>query len=196
MYKNQIIDRTIEEMKINSALRKRTIYFNEEVTSDSVFKLCYYLDRIIEVDKLAGITKENFKPINIVYTSYGGSVYDGLMAIGKIEQAMRMGYKIISTVEGYAMSMAQCMALVANKRQALKHSRIMMHQPSSGTWGKLKDMQEDVAETSELWEEMKRIITKYSNLTNDDLEEIKKSKTDKFMWDNEALKLGIIDEII
>lgn len=192
----QIQDRTIEEMKINSVLRKRTIYMNEDVNSDSMFKLCYYLDRIVEMDNKNNISKENLQPITIVYSSFGGSVYDGLMAVGKLEELMSLNYKIISIIQGYAMSMGQVLALVATERKATKHSRIMIHQPSSGTWGKLKDMEEDVEETLELWNEMKRIITKYSKLTNDDLEEIKKSKTDKFMWESEALELGIIDHIM
>lgn len=192
----QIQDRTIEEIKINSVLRKRTIYVNEEVTSDSMFKLCYYLDRIVEIDKTNNISKDKLQPIYIVYSSFGGSIYDGLMAIGKLEQLIAYGYKIISTIQGYAMSMCQALALVATERRAVSHSRIMIHQPSSSTWGKLKDMEEDVEETLELWNEMKRIITKYSNITNEELEEIKKSKTDKFMWETEALKKGIIDKII
>ena len=188
----QAPDRIIEEIKINNVLRNRRIYFNEEVTSDSMFKFCYFLDRIVESDK----NKKDKLPIHIFYTSYGGSVYDGLMGVGKLESLMGQGYKIISTTQGYGMSMGQLLPMIATERRATKHSRIMIHQPSSGTWGKLKDMEEDVEETLELWNEMKRLITKYSKVTDEYLEEIKKSKTDKFMWETEALNLGMIDKII
>jgi len=124
-------------------------------------------------------------------------IYDGLMGIGKLENLIEnKGYKIISTIQGYAMSMGQSLAIVATERRATKHSRIMIHQPSSACYGKLKDMEENVEETLELWLEMKRIITKYTKMTDAELEEIKKSKTDKFMWETEALEKGIIDKII
>jgi ATP-dependent Clp protease protease subunit len=193
----QMQDRIIEEIKINSVLRKRTIYVNEEISSDQMFKLCASLDRIAEMDDLKGILKDKLEPIHVIYNSYGGSIYDGLMGIGKLEYMMdTLGYKIISTIQGYAMSMGQALAIVATERNSIKHSRIMIHQPSSSTWGKLKDMEEDVEETLELWREMKRIIMKYTKMTDEQLEEIKKSKTDKFMWETEALELGIIDKII
>jgi len=45
-------------------------------------------------------------------------------------------------------------------------------------------------------EEMKTIILKYSKMTNEQLDKIKETKTNKFMWETEALELGLIDEII
>lgn len=193
----QVQDRTIEEMKINSVLRKRTIYVNEGIDADIMFKLCYSLDRIVEMDNLKGIEKDKLEDIHIVYNSFGGSIYDGLMGVGKLEYMMEtLGYKIISTTQGYGMSMGQTLPMIASERRATKHTRFMIHQPSSSTWGKLKDMEEDVEETLELWNEMKRLIMKYTKITDEQLEEIKKSKTDKFMWETEALELGIIDKIL
>lgn len=189
-------DTTIEQMKINSVMRKRTIYMNEEVTPDSMFKFCYYLDRIVEMDTIKNVSKDKLKPITVIYSSGGGSVYDGLMAIGKLEQIIGMGYKVISIIQGYAMSMAQTLALIATERQATKHSRIMIHQPTAGVYGTLKHMEENIEETNKIWDEMKSIITKYSHITNSQLDEIKKMKYDKFMWEDEALELGIIDKII
>jgi len=68
----QVMDRTIEEMKINSILRKRTIYVNEAICAESMFKLCYSLDRIVEIDNSKEIEKENLLPIHIIYNSFGG----------------------------------------------------------------------------------------------------------------------------
>lgn len=193
----QFQDRTIEEIKINNVLRNRTIYVSDEIDSDAMFKFCYYLGRIEEMDIKDGILRENLKPIYIIGSSFGGSIYDGLAGISKLEYLIdKRGYKIISTIQGYAMSMFQAIMLVATERQAYSHSRIMIHQPISGSYGKLKDMEEDVEETLLLWTKMKEIIKKYSKMTEEQLEEIKKSKTDKFMWADEALKLGLIDRIL
>lgn len=189
-------DKIIEEIKINNVLKHRTIFMTDVVDSESMFKFCYYLDRIKRQDIQNGVKKEDLKPITIIYNSFGGSIYDGLGAISKLESMMNYGYTIISQIQSYAMSMGNALALVATKRIAGIHSRIMIHQPSSSTWGKLQDMEDDVEETLKLWERMKTIITKYSKVTNEQLEEIKKTRRDWYMWSEEALKLGIIDEIL
>jgi ATP-dependent Clp protease protease subunit len=107
-----------------------------------------------------------------------------------------MGYKIITTVNSVAMSMGFMILLCGSERRGLKHSRIMCHQPSSASWGTLQDMEESVEETQALWDRMKELIIKYTNITNTQLEDIKSRKYDWFMWSEDALKLGVIDYII
>lgn len=185
-------DRIIDEMIINSALRDRRIFLNEEVDRDSIFKVCYLLDRMVDIDKKEGKKDD----IEIVLDSYGGYIYHGLALISKIETLKDMGYKIITTVNSVAMSMGFMLLLVGSERRALKHSRIMCHQPSSATWGTLQDMEENVEETQKLWIRMKELIIKYTNITDGQLEDIKSRKYDWFMWSEEALKLNVIDQII
>jgi ATP-dependent Clp protease protease subunit len=72
----------------------------------------------------------------------------------------------------------------------------MCHQPSSASWGTLQDMEEGVEETLSLWNRLKDLIIKYTNITDEQLEDIKSRKFDWFMWSEEALKLGVIDQII
>jgi ATP-dependent Clp protease, protease subunit len=186
------VDRFLEEMKINSALRDRRIFISEEVDRESMFKACYLLDRLVELDERDG----NKKDIEIIIDSYGGYIYHGLALISKIESLREVGYKIITTVNSVAMSMGFMILLVGSERRGLKHSRIMCHQPSSASWGTLQDMEESVEETVELWKRMKELIIKYTNITNEQLEDIKSRKYDWFMWSEDAVKLGVIDSII
>jgi ATP-dependent Clp protease, protease subunit len=186
------VDRFLEEMKINSALRDRRIFISEEVDRESMFKACYLLDRLVELDERDG----NKKDIEIIIDSYGGYIYHGLALISKIETLREVGYKIITTVNSVAMSMGFMILLVGSERRGLKHSRIMCHQPSSASWGTLQDMEESVEETVELWKRMKELIIKYTNITNEQLEDIKSRKYDWFMWSEDAVKLGVIDSII
>ncbi|WP_025912054.1 ClpP family protease [Priestia flexa] len=185
-------DRILEEMKVNAALRDRRIFINEEIDRESMFKACYLLDRLVELDKKSA-TKES---IEFVIDSYGGHIYHGLSLISKMESLRKQGYEIITTVNSVAMSMAFMILLCGSKRCGLEHSRIMCHQPSSGTWGTLQEMEESLEETVELWNRMKELIIKYTKITDEQLEDIKTRKYDWFMWSNEALKLGVIDEII
>ena len=186
------VDRFLEEMKINSAMRDRRIFINEEIHRDSMFKACYLLDRLEELDKADG----KKKPIEIILDSYGGSCYSGLALISKMESLREKGYKIITTVNSFAMSMAFMILLCGTERRGLKHSRIMCHQPSSSSWGTLQEMKEDLDETNIIWDRMKELIIKYTNITNNQLEDIKSRKFDWFMWSEEAIKLGVIDKVI
>lgn len=186
-------DKIIEEMKINSALRYRKIYLNEGIENNSIFKAIYFLDRLVELDKKNG----NEKPdIFIVVNSYGGIILEGLGLISRIESLKEDGYKIITIVPNYAMSMGSAISIVASERWAYKHARFLFHQPSSATWGKLQDMQEDVQDTLELWDRMKSIIIKYTKITDEQLEDIKSRKVDWQFWSDKALELGVIDKII
>ncbi|MEM4995002.1 ATP-dependent Clp protease proteolytic subunit [Priestia sp. SB1] len=185
-------DRFLEEMKINSALRDRRIFISEEVDRESMFKACYLLDRIVELDKKEG-TKNS---IELILDSYGGAIYHGLALISKIETLRENGYKIVTTVNSVAMSMGFMLLLVGSHRRALRHSRIMCHQPSSSTWGTLQDMEDSVEEARILWAKLKELITKYTDITDEQLEDIKTRRQDWFMWSEEAKKLNVIDEII
>lgn len=186
------IDRFAEEMKINSVFRDRRIIISEEIDRESMFKACYLLDRLVAIDK--NDNKKN--DIEIVIDSYGGHIYHGLSLIGKIESLREQGYKIITTVNGVAMSMGFMILLVGSERRGLKHSRIMCHQPSSASWGTLQEQIESVEETQVLWNRMKELIIKYTHITDEQLEDIKSRKYDWFFWSDEAIKLGVIDHII
>jgi ATP-dependent Clp protease protease subunit len=189
----QVYDKFLDEMKMNAALRDRRIFINEDITENSMFKACYLLDRLVQLDKHDGIKRD----IEIVIDSYGGYIYHGLNLISKIESLREKGYKIITTVHSVAMSMGFMILICGSERRAIKHSRIMCHQPYSGLWySTLQDMEESVDETKALWIRLKELITKYTNITDEQLEDIKSRKFDWFMWSEEALELGVIDQII
>jgi len=182
----------IQEMKINSALKNRRIYLSNEVDRETVFEVIYFLDRLRDIDFKKG-TKED---IEIVIDSYGGHIYHGLSLISKQQQMIDEGYRIITTVSGVAMSMGYCVSVVASKRRGYRHSTYLLHQPSSGTWGTLKQMEDDIEETNRLWEKMKNIVKQYTKITEEELETMKREKRDWIFSAEEALKYGIIDEIL
>lgn len=181
----------LEQMANNSAKRRR-IVLNQEIDRDISSKFFYWLETLEKLDDI----KETKEPITIVIDSYGGQIYAGMPIIGEIERLKEKGYEIITETRGVAMSMGFCIALSGSKRVSNRYARFMSHQPSSGTWGKLQDMKEDVEETEKLWTFLKEIIMKYSNITEEMLEQSRKNKTDVFYSPQELLALGGIDEIL
>ena len=88
---NRYVDQVFQEIKVKSA-NNRKIILDGEVNDDECIKACYYLDKIVEMDKVKG-TKE---PITILIHSPGGSIYAGNILLGKIKQMQdKMGYTII-----------------------------------------------------------------------------------------------------
>lgn len=182
----------IQEMKVSSALKNRRIYLSDEVTRESIFEVVYFLDRLRDLDSRKG-TKEN---IEIVVDSYGGVVYSGNMLISKIEELKSLNYNIITTVTSVAMSMGFMIGVCGSKRRGYRHSTYLLHQPSSGTWGTLKQMEDDLEETNRLWEKMKDMVKQYTKITEEELETMKREKRDWIFSAEEALKYGIIDKIL
>ncbi len=180
------------EMRLSSALKRRKIYLSDEVDRETIFEVLYFLDRIQQMDEKLGIKE----PIEIICDSYGGIVYHGLSLISKILELKDNGYHIISTVTGVGMSMGFMIPLVASERKIFRFGTLMCHQPSSATWGKLQDQEEDIQETLRLWNVLKGIICKHTKITDEQLEDIKIRKFDWYITPQQALELGIVDKII
>lgn len=185
-------DAVITEMKFKNVMKHRKIDISGEIDRDEIFKAMYYINKLVEQDKLTN-TKE---AITIVVNSFGGEIYFGLGLLSLIESLKKNGYSIDTEVTGVAMSMGAQILLTGSKRRAYKYSTIMIHQPSSGTWGDLQSQQENIAETVRLWVLMKKIIKENTDITEEQLEDLKSHKRDWFMDAETALKYGVIHEII
>lgn len=181
------------EMKMSSAVKRRRIILCDEISRESIFDACFYLRRIMELDVKYNNKKE---PIHIDISSYGGTIADGNRMIGLIEHMKENGWTIITNVEGYAMSMGQAIALCGNYRTSFRNSRFMIHALSDGTWGQLQAMENDMEESKYVWEMMKTHIKKYSKITDEQIESYKRIQKNWYFSPEEALALGVIDEII
>jgi len=132
-------------------------------------------------------------PIHLILNTYGGSVYDGLALIGAIELSET---PIIVTCLGSAMSMGLFILSSGHYRRAHHLSTIMYHQLSMGSWDTLEGIAKDMQEGKRLEEVCDNLLFKRTKLKMKDLENFKNRKADWYMSAQEALKYGIIDEII
>jgi len=148
---------------------------------------------IIQAQLLFLQSVDAVKDIQIYINSPGGSVYAGL----GIYDTMQFVKPDVATIcTGMAASMAAVLLCAGEKgkRSALKHSRVMIHQVSSGTQGQLSDMQIALKETIRVKEELYQIIANHSGNTLEQVE--KDSDRDYWMRSPEALEYGMIDEIL
>lgn len=138
-------------------------------------------------------SSEANKAIKMYINSPGGSVYDGL---GIFDTMNLVSPKIHTTCTGLAASMAAVLLAAGEKgyRSALKHSRIMIHQPMSGTRGRVADMEIDLKETLELKKDLYEILAKATGQTYDQIH--KDCDRDKWFRSSEAKAYGLIDSVV
>ena len=130
--------------------------------------------------------------------SPGGIVYSGLMLISKIESMKKDGYIIEIITGGMSASMSFLIGICGSKgyRKAGKYSTFLCHQPSGGGIGTNLKIKRLSDELDRLWEISKEIIRKNTTMSDELLSEIYKTDCDYIMNSEQALSLGIIDEII
>jgi len=191
-----IKDNVVEEIKITSALKNRTIYLSEDVEEDAIFKLNYYLDRIVRLDEKENLSEK--EPITIIISSFGGSVYEILSTISRVERMKENGYIIKTIVDAKAMSCGSLLSQIGSKgyRYAHRYATLLYHQISSATWGSLADMEVGMEETNRLWELLKDITVRHTNVSEEWFDNLKERNRDLYLSPKEALELGIIDEIL
>lgn len=133
------------------------------------------------------------KDIYLYINSPGGSVYDALA----IYDTMQFVTNDVQTVGIGVQASAAAFLLSSGtkgKRFLLPHSTVMIHQPSSGTRGKVTDQQIDLEESLRIKKLLEEIMAKNTGQKpakiHDDMER------DKWLTADEALKYGIVDEII
>ncbi|MGB5242270.1 MAG: ATP-dependent Clp endopeptidase proteolytic subunit ClpP [Lutimonas sp.] len=203
-------DRGINSLYIDNMITNVTPYIIEErqlnVAQMDVFSRLM-MDRIIFLgtginDQVANIIQaqllflesvDSSKDISIYINSPGGGVYAGL---GIYDTMQFIKPEVATICTGMAASMGAVLmcAGTKGKRSALKHSRIMIHQPMSGTQGQVSDMEITLKETLKLKKELYDIIAHHSGQTFEKIE--KDSDRDYWMTSEEAKEYGMIDEIL
>lgn len=133
------------------------------------------------------------RDIVMYINSPGGSVYAGL---GMYDTMQFVKPDVATICTGMAASMGAVLLAggAANKRAALKHSRIMIHQPSGGMQGQSRDMEITLKQMQELRKDLYEILAhhtgqKYDKIEND-------SDRDYWMRSADAKSYGLIDEVL
>ena len=131
--------------------------------------------------------------IEIYLNTPGGQVYAGL---GIYDTIQFISSSVSTICTGMAASMGAVLLCAGEngKRSALKHSRVMIHQPLGGTQGQASDIQIVAREIDKLKKELYDIIAAHSNKSYEEV--ATDGDRDFWMTSQEALEYGMIDEIL
>ena len=183
----------IEERKLNVTqmdvfyrlMMDRIIFLGTQVDD--------YTANDIPAQLLYSDSSEPGKDVSIYINSPGGSVYAGL----GIYDTMQYIQSDVSTIcTGMAASMAAVLLVAGakDKRFALKHSRVMIHQPMGGIQGQASDIEITSREILKLKKELYTIISEHSGQPYDKV--YQDSDRDYWMTAQEAVDYGMIDRVL
>jgi ATP-dependent Clp protease, protease subunit len=193
VYGNYISPTIIEERQLNVA----SMDVFSRLMMDRIIFLGVPIDdtvaNIIQAQLLFLESTDPSKDIQIYLNSPGGHVHAGL---GIYDTMQYISADVATICTGMAASMGAILltAGAKGKRSALKHSRVMIHQPMGGAQGQASDIEITAREILKIKAELYNIIAEH---TGKSLKQIEKdSDRDYWMTSEEALKYGMIDEIL
>ncbi len=182
----------IEERQLNVAqmdvfsrlMMDRIIFLGTEVND--------YTANVIQAQLLYLDSTDPGKDVSIYINSPGGSVYAGL---GIYDTMQYISSDVATICTGMAASMAAVLLVAGEKgkRFALKHSRVMIHQPMGGAQGQASDIEITARQIQMLKKELYDIIATHSGQPFEKVEQ--DSDRDYWMTATEAKEYGMIDEV-
>lgn len=166
-------------------LKERIVFMGDQVTSDTA--------NLVVAQLLFLANEDPKRDIKLYINSPGGSVYDGLAII----DTMKYIEPDVQTI-GIGLQASMGAMLLAcgakGKRYLLPNSRVMIHQPSSGTEGKITDQEIALKEGIYL---KKRLAEIFAEQTGKSLKQVENDMDrDNWMSAKEAQEYGIVDEVI
>ncbi len=183
----------IEERQLNIAqmdvfsrlMMDRIIFLGTEVND--------YTANVIQAQLLYLDTSDPGKDVSIYINSPGGSVYAGL---GIYDTMQYISSDVATICTGIAASMAAVLLVAGEKgkRFALRHSRVMIHQPMGGAQGQASDIEITAREIKKLKQELYAIISDHSGQPFEKVE--RDSDRDYWMTAEEAKEYGMIDQVL
>ncbi|GAA4806263.1 ATP-dependent Clp endopeptidase proteolytic subunit ClpP [Olivibacter ginsenosidimutans] len=176
----------VAQMDVFSRLMMDRIIFLGDAVTDQVAN-------IIQAQLLFLQSADAHRDIQIYINSPGGSVYAGL---GIYDTMQYISPDVATICTGMAASMGAVLLVAGakGKRAALRHSRVMIHQPSGGAQGVAADMEINLREMLKLKKELYQIIADHSGKSYEWVE--KASDRDFWMTSDEAKENGMIDEVL
>ena len=183
----------IEERKLNVAsmdvfsrlMMDRIIFLGVGIDDD--------VANIITAQLLFLASNDSTSDISLYLNTPGGQVSSGL----SIYDTMQIIEPDVATIcTGMAASMGAVLLVAGEKgkRSALKHARVMIHQPMGGAQGQASDIEITAREIQKLKKELYTIIADHSGNSFERIE--KDSDRDYWMTSGEAKEYGMIDEIL
>ena len=170
---------------------ENTIYFYGDITEHNALELNSTLHAVDKKLRVSAQFIDVNPVINLHINSYGGSLFAGLATVDTIS---RLNADVHSIIDGAAASAATIISTSCAYRSIGKYSKMLIHQMSSGMYGKYTELEDDMVNNKHLMDTIKAIYKEHTQVPMKKLNEI--LKHDLWFDSKTCLELGLVDEII
>jgi ATP-dependent Clp protease protease subunit len=176
-------------------MTERTLYLFDAIDKSTVKAVVESILKINKYDDELDKKEKDFKrnPIELIINSKGGIVYDGLSLINVIDNSKTA---VHTYVYGLAASMGLLIAVSGHKRFSGNLSTFMYHSIFNNMGGHLEYLKNRLDETQRLQNIYDQYLLSKTKFAIEDLKSAQECQRDWYISPEEALKLGIIDEIV
>ena len=173
----------------------RTIGLFSDILEEPVAELVHALMYMNETNK--DKEEEDKEPIEFYLSTYGGSA-DDMFALYDIMKNIQKTTEIHTVGVGKVMSAGVPLLACGTKgkRKIAKNCRIMIHSVSAGNQGNLHDLMNELGAVEELQKMYINCLVAETKMTKSQLKKMLKRKVNVYLSAEQAIKLGIADEIL
>lgn len=168
------------------------IYFYGDIDEDNALDLNRTLHEVdIKLQNTRNVLGDEYTPIvHLHMNTYGGGIF---AAFSTVDVIRNLKSKVYTYVEGSVASAGTLICGVGHKRFIGAHAHLLIHQLSSGFYGKYEEIKDEIGNLDRLMVLLKDFYKKNTKLPMKKLEEI--LKKDLWLNPDEVIQYGIADEI-
>ena len=167
------------------------VYFYTGVDMESVLELNQKL-KILEIDLLKkAIDFPGYAPVIKLYiNSGGGDIFAGFSAMDHI---INLGVDVHTIADGQCASAATFILLGGDHKTINSHAHVLIHQISSGFWGKFEEMKDEVKSCERFMEMINKVYKDNTEIPNKKLKIL--MKRDVYLTPEECIEYSIVNDI-
>lgn len=167
------------------------LWYYSEVTEEGVLDLNVALQDMARDQRRKAVDDDRDpSPVHLHIHSYGGSLF---AAFSVVDAILTSKVPIHTHVEGAAASAATLISVCGTHRTIGRHSFMLIHQLSSGFWGKFEEQKDEMKNNTLLMQRIRALYSERTKLPKKELDGL--LKRDLWLDAETALKYGLVDEI-
>lgn len=192
----QYSNATLEDMKRNDLTNNNIIYLDYELDRDTQIRPCREIRGLCERELVKPVNRR--KPIKIMISSFGGSVYSLFSIVSLMEHYEEKGIIIETYCEGFTASAGAKILIAGSKghRYISRYGKILVHQPNGFCAGSYQEIKKQVDDLEDDFNTVKDIFRKHTKLSEEDLTTMSTVNHDIILKPQECIEKGLVDNLL
>jgi ATP-dependent Clp protease protease subunit len=190
---NEDGEQMFQQMSAPIRVVENKIFFYGDIDEQTILELNRVLVELdLKLQNLKNALGNDYDPIiHLHVNTYGGSVFAALAAVDTIRS---LKSKVYTYADGSVASAGTLITAIGHRRYIGQHGHLLIHQLSSGMYGKFSEMEDEILNATNLMKLLKEFYKNHTKVPMKKLEEI--LKKDIWLQAEECIQFGLVDEIL